>query len=133
MFRLPNLIVDINQQDIHGVNSFWIAAYYNQFRVLRLLSELGCERLAKNEIGSNALHIAVKRKNREVVEELIAMDFPLDFQRDNGVTALGIAVHSGEMSMIKLLVQARADINYVSSAPNPGISPLYLAVKHRNE
>ena len=99
---------------------------------MRLLCELGCERLAKNEIGSNALHIAVKRKNREAVEELVAMDFPLDFQRENGVTALGIAVHSGDMSLIKLLVQARADVNYVSGMPNPGISPLYLAVKHKN-
>jgi ankyrin repeat protein len=118
---------------VHGVNAFWIAAYYNQFRILRMLSELGCERMCKNEIGSNALHIAVKRKNLESIEELIAMDFPLDIPRDNGVTALGIAVHSGEMRMVKLLVLARADVNFVSVMPNPGMSAMYLAVKHRND
>jgi ankyrin repeat protein len=86
------------------VNSFWIAAYYNQFRILQILSELGCEKLAKNQVGSNALHIAVKRKNLEVIEELIAMEFPLDIPKDNGVTALGIAIHSKDMGMVKLLI-----------------------------
>ena len=61
------------------------------------------------------------------------MEFPLNYPRDNGVTALGIAIHSGDMRIIKLLIQARADINYVSIQPNPGISPLSMAVKHRNE
>jgi ankyrin repeat protein len=61
------------------VNSFWIAAYYNHFRILRILSDLGSDRLSKNEIGSNALHIAAKRNNIEILEELIALDFPLDF------------------------------------------------------
>jgi ankyrin repeat protein len=64
---------------------------------LRLLSDLGIERLSKNEIGSNALHIAVKKKNIEAVEELIAMDFPIDHARDDGLTALGIAVHNGDI------------------------------------
>ena len=60
--------------------------------------------MSKNEFGSNALHIAVKRKNVEVIEELIAMEFPLNYPRDNGVTALGIAIHSGDMRIIKLLI-----------------------------
>jgi hypothetical protein len=58
-----------------------------------MLSEMGIERLVKNGIGSNALHVAVKRKNIEAVEELIAMSFPLDYPKENGVTALGIAIH----------------------------------------
>jgi hypothetical protein len=94
MFRLPNLIVDLNQTDANGINAFWIAAYYNHARLLRNLSDLGIERQVVNDIGSNALHIAVKRGNIEVINELIAMDFPLNFPKANGVTALGIAIHA---------------------------------------
>jgi ankyrin repeat protein len=94
MFRLPNLIVDLNQTDANGINAFWIAAYYNHARLLRNLSDLGIERQVINEIGSNALHIAVKRGNIEVIHELIAMDFPLNLPKANGVTALGIAIHA---------------------------------------
>ncbi len=94
MFRLPNLIVDLNQTDANGINAFWIAAYYNHARLLRNLSDLGIERQIVNEIGSNALHIAVKRGNIEVIHELIAMDFPLNLPKANGVTALGIAIHA---------------------------------------
>ena len=94
MFRLPNLIVDLNQKDANGINAFWIASYYNHARLLRNLSDLGIDRQVVNEIGSNALHIAVKRGNVEVINELIAMDFPLNLPKANGVTALGIAVHA---------------------------------------
>ena len=94
MFRLPNLIVDLNQTDANGINAFWIAAYYNHARLLRNLSDLGIERQIVNEIGSNALHIAVKRGNIEVIHELIAMDFPLNLPKANGVTALGITIHA---------------------------------------
>jgi ankyrin repeat protein len=94
MFRLPNLIVDLNQTDSNGINAFWIASYYNHARLLRNLSDLGIDRQVVNEIGSNALHIAVKRGNVEVINELIAMDFPLNLPKANGVTALGIAIHA---------------------------------------
>jgi hypothetical protein len=36
----------------------------------------------------------VKRGNIEVINELIAMDFPLNLPKANGVTALGIAIHA---------------------------------------
>ena len=63
MFRLPNLIVDINQRNLDGINSFWIAAYYNHNEIMKRLSQFGIDILVKNDIGSNALHIAVKRGN----------------------------------------------------------------------
>ena len=78
MFRLPNLIVDLNQKDASGINAFWIAAYYNHARLLRNLSDLGIDTQVINELGSNALHIAVKRGNIEAIHELIAMGFPLN-------------------------------------------------------
>ncbi len=32
-----------------------------------------------------------------------------------------------------MLINAGADVNFVSIQPNPGTSPLTLALKHRNE
>lgn len=133
MFRLPNLIVDINQRDANGINAFWIAAYYNHARLLRNLSDLGIDRHLINEIGSNSLHIAVKRGNLEVIHELIAMNFPLDLPKANGVTAMGIAIHAGDKRTLQMLINAGSDVNQVSAPPNPGISALSLAVKHRND
>jgi ankyrin repeat protein len=97
MFRLPNLIVDINQRNVDEINAFWIAAYYNHAVIMRKLSEFGIDRMVKNELGSNALHIAVKRGNIQCIQEMIEMDFPLDIPKANGVTALGIAIHSTDL------------------------------------
>jgi potassium channel len=132
MFRLPNLIVDINQRDGNGINAFWIAAYYNHSRLLRMLSDLGIDRLVKNDIGSNALHIAVKRGNCEAIEEMIVMDFPLDIPKANGVTALGIAIHGGDLKIVEQLIKGGSDVNFISIKPNPGISSMSLALKHKN-
>lgn len=114
------------------MNSFWIAAYYNHSRILKLLSDNGCERLTKNENGSNALHIAVKRQNLESVQELIAMDFPLNIPKAIGVAPLGIAVSTGNTELIRMLIKGKADINFVSTKPNAGISALSLAFKFKN-
>jgi ankyrin repeat protein len=86
----------------------------------------------RNDIGSNALHIAVKRRNLEAVKELIALGFPLDDLKSNGVTALGIAVHNSDYTCMKLLIMAKASINKVALKPEPGVSPLNLAVKQQN-
>jgi hypothetical protein len=32
-----------------------------------------------------------------------------------------------------MLINAGADVNFISSPPNPGISALSLAIKHRNQ
>ena len=39
----------------------------------------------------------MKKKNREAVQELIDIGFPIDDEKKNGVTALGIAVHNNDM------------------------------------
>jgi ankyrin repeat protein len=79
-----------------------------------------------NEIGSNALHIAVKKNSVGIVKELISMSFPLDNTKANGVTALGIAAYKGNLEIIKILVNAGANVNKTSKT---GIGPLNLAIK----
>ncbi|TNV86532.1 hypothetical protein FGO68_gene15003 [Halteria grandinella] len=125
-------LLNINQRDASGVNCFWVAAYHNQARIMRLLYQHGIDVKIKNDIGSNPMHIAVKKKNREALQELIEMGFPIDEEKQNGVTALGIAVHNNDIGTMKVLIKAGADINHVSLKQNPGISALSIAVKHKS-
>lgn len=54
------------------------------------------------------------------------MKFPLDLQKNNGITAAGIASFKGNLDILRLLHDAGANINFSSKN---GISPLYLAIK----
>jgi ankyrin repeat protein len=54
------------------------------------------------------------------------MKFPLDYDKNNGITALGIASLKGYRHLIQLLVEAGSEINHTSKN---GIGALYLAIK----
>lgn len=41
--------------------------------------------------------MAVKKNNTEVIKALIDMQYPLDYTKNNGVTAVGIAMHTGNL------------------------------------
>ena len=61
-----------------------------------------------------------------VVQTLLDVHYPLDYTKNNGVTALGIAAFKGKINLLDMLYKAGADINV--TAKN-GISALYLAIK----
>jgi len=82
--------------------------------------------MCKNQNGSNALHIAVKRENFPVVRALIDIHYPLDYPKNNGVTALGIAAFGGSLELCDLLYFNGADVNFKNKN---GINPLYLSIK----
>lgn len=54
------------------------------------------------------------------------MKYPLNYTKNNGVTALGIASFRGNIKILNLLYEAGADINITSKQ---GAGPLYLAIK----
>jgi hypothetical protein len=45
---------------------------------MNLLAKHNIELLCKNQNGSNALHIAVKKGDHKAVDALLALKFPLD-------------------------------------------------------
>lgn len=59
---------------------------------------------------------------------LIDIGFELNELKSNGVSALGIATHNGDIACMKLLIEAGADINI-----SPLVSPLKLAYKKNNK
>jgi ankyrin repeat protein len=86
----------------------------------------GIDMMSRNQNGSNALHISVKKENLKVVQALIDIKYPLDYTKNNGVTAVGIAAYKGNIKILDLLYRAGADINLTSKH---GAGPLYLAIK----
>ena len=93
---------------------------------MRFLVSRGIDIMNRNQNGSNALHIAVKKDNFKVIQSLIDMHYPLDYTKNNGVTAVGIACYKGSVQLIDILYKAGADINFKSMS---GVNSLYLAVK----
>jgi len=70
--------------------------------------------------------MAVKRNAVEVVDELIKTKFPLDAQKNNGITAVGIAAYRGNTAMLQRLVTGGADPFIVNKN---GIGSIYMALK----
>lgn len=64
-----------------------------------------------------------------MVKELIKMQFPLNLTKHNGLTALSIAISRNQEEIMKLLLQAGADVNHVGKN---GLTALYIAIKYKN-
>ena len=75
---LKNRTVDVNKWDKFGINSFWISAFYGNIEVMKKLIEKSADIFARNQNGSNALHIAVKKNNFTIVQALIDIKYPLN-------------------------------------------------------
>ena len=63
--------------------------------------------------GDNAMHVAAKFGRYEFIHELIKLKFPLNVQNVVGETALCIAAKRDDHRMVRLLVEAGADIQIV--------------------
>eukprot|EP00347_Sterkiella_histriomuscorum_P012575 403368041 len=70
--------------------------------------------------------MAVKKNNEQIVQALIDIRYPLNIQKNNGVTAVGIASYTGNVKILDMLYRVGADINFLSQK---GINPLYIAIK----
>ena len=70
---LQNRNIEVNKTDSFGVNAFWIAAFYGHLNVMKRLMSKGADIYSRNHNGSNVLHIATKKNNLEIVQELIRM------------------------------------------------------------
>lgn len=68
---LQNSSLQINKKDSHGVNAFWIAAYYGEIHIMSILKDKKIDIHVRNESQSNALHIATKKRNIEAVRWLV--------------------------------------------------------------
>ena len=129
---LKNPTVNIHLVDpMTGVNCFWLAANFGNGHVMKILAENGIDTLnTHSKTLSNALHIAVENKNKEIVELLIQSNFPLDKTKKDNITALISSCLDKESEDItKMLLKAGADPSVITTK---GSSALAEAVNQEN-
>nr|XP_047126785.1 serine/threonine-protein phosphatase 6 regulatory ankyrin repeat subunit A-like [Hydra vulgaris] len=102
----------------------------NAVEVVRLLLQImGDEtKLEQDKAGFIALHLAVSTGKQDVCRELLSTHSKEQLHaitRDYGDTALHLAARRKELNIIRLLVQAEANINQVNLE---GQTPLHIAV-----
>ncbi|KAH0539866.1 hypothetical protein KQX54_009270 [Cotesia glomerata] len=96
------------------------------------------------------LHIAVTKNRLDIVELLFANDADVNIQVDNCHSVLNTAIKTENIGLIKLLLEAGADVNHISffkvepkkqtyyldNTPIPvklrGFAPLHVATKRNN-
>lgn len=123
---------DINVQDKWSRTPLWIAAAAGLHALVDILLAHGADPNACDYHGCRVLHVAVdenwgrKHDNRLVVKSLVEhMDIKIDIgEIETGRTALHIATCTGNMEVVKVLVNAGAD---PERRDNRGLTPLELA------
>jgi ankyrin repeat protein len=68
------------------------------------LAERGINVLATNHRGTNALHLAVTKNYLNIVEMLLASDYPIFLENSDGMNALHIASYHGLNEMMVLIL-----------------------------
>jgi ankyrin repeat protein len=103
---------DVSAKDPRGITPAMLAATHNYHPMLQVLLNRGANVNDVDQNGLSVLHYAVINKSLRAAEFLIAAgaDFNNKFG-DAGLTPLGTAVWVNDPQMVKLLVDAKADLN----------------------
>ena len=90
---IKNKSMDINMRDpMTGVNALWLASYYDQAEIMRVLAKNGGDMSVTNKQGINVMHIAVYKNHIELVKMLIKSGFPITNTTNDHNFALYIAI-----------------------------------------
>jgi ankyrin repeat protein len=140
---------EINQQDHDGATALQLAIQGNHPLVLALLLEYGADCYQANAQGDLPLSLVVAQDNLDLLQCLnIPLDgeswlmaasegkgqmikgflqdhWPVDYQDDQGDTALHLACLEGHLDIVQQLLQAQAAVNVTNQA---GDTPLMLAI-----
>lgn len=134
----------------HGSTALMHMAIYGRNDAVRMLIEAGAEIDAENKFGNTALILAVRHGHVSVVRHLVSTGVVsnriLDHKDKKGISALHRAAGQGRLDLVKLLIEAGADVNLPSQAypvpewlrfpPSPGLhdgaTPLIFATSAFN-
>ena len=92
---------------------------------MEMLRKKDVNKLCVNEFGSNALHIAVKKRHFAALKFLLMIKYSVDEVKTNGCTAALIAAFRGYTKILGMLIDHGADISYHT---NKGLSAIALAI-----
>ncbi|KAF4634858.1 hypothetical protein G7Y89_g3236 [Cudoniella acicularis] len=121
---------DINSQDADGLTIFHLAALRSETRMFYLL-EQGADPTILTKKGRNALHLACRARQSNVVGYLCQTNKMIINQRDSyGRTPLHDACTSGQPESVHYLLKAGADITIVD---NNKRTPLHACAEFSDE
>ena len=99
-----------NRLSRHGDSAILLAALGGHVEAVRLLVKFKAE---INPQGWAPLHYAVFGGHKAVIEFLLASGAAVDARAPNGQTAAMLAAKLGKIDLLKLLVEAKADVGLV--------------------
>ncbi|XP_060029572.1 ankyrin repeat domain-containing protein 29 isoform X3 [Erinaceus europaeus] len=99
---------NIHDQLYDGTAPLWIASQMGHSEVVRVMLLRGAERDATRNDGTTALLKAANKGYNDVIEELLKFSPTLGILK-NGTSALHVAVLSGNIRTVALLLEAGAD------------------------
>ncbi|KAL1547139.1 ankyrin-1-like [Salvia divinorum] len=128
-FLLERFGVFIDIQSYSGDTPLIEAARAAHFNVVEFLISHKAQLAASNKRGFTALHYAVKKDNRDLMELLLTNGAPTEKDSVDG-TPLQIAASRGQLKSIKLLLKFGAEPD--SNISSDQDSPLISAIKARS-
>jgi len=125
--------MSVNQEDFlsgpdSGNTPLYYAVLYSRKKLVTHLLEMGADVNKKHIVAP--LEVAVSRGNLEMAQLLLPCpDAKLNSINCFGFTLLTMAVHNGDLAMVKLLVEHGADLSFVDAS---GITPLEYSRNRKN-
>ena len=119
---------NVNARDPRGLSALHLTVYTGQTQALRFLLDKGADVRAPGPSGMGSLHWAATamRKDAEIAGLLIQRKADIGARDDYGNNALMLAALGGAQEVVRVLVEAGADIN--ATNPLTGDGPLDVAV-----
>ena len=123
--------VDINQKTELGETSLYLASKLGNTSSLKVLLSEGADVNMPRDNGFTPLLIATVNDKPNCVEALVKSGANLNTQSEmTGATALNVAASSGHQVCLKILLDARADLNTKNER---GGTALYMACQNKHE
>ncbi|KAL8149684.1 hypothetical protein AgCh_006630 [Apium graveolens] len=119
---------DPNSRDSEGNVPLWEAILSNHHQVLRLLEDNGAL-LSSGDTGHFAC-IAAERNNLQLLKEIVRHGGDVTRPKNNGSTALHVAVCEGNIDIVKFLLDQGC---YADKADDHGWTPRNLAEQQGHE
>lgn len=99
---------NVNRRNQNGDTALLMAALKPAMEVAKVLIDNGAD---LNSGGWTPLHYAIFSDSKEMAGMLIARGAKPDLRAPNGQTPLMLAVKQGKLELVRLLVDAKADVN----------------------